>query len=155
MDKFLKLKDGKKLAVKFSPRGMARFQRETKFTMGYFIQAVEKMMPLAGFKTTGNLAEDVHTVGTGMNIIGFEELRLMMFAGCPEIESLDQADELLDELEEGLFQNISVLIMAFTDFLNGNLQAGEVETESEDEKGNPTQPKNSKKPGKEAVKPAG
>ena len=137
MDKYLKLKGDKKLEVRFTPRTMARFQRETKLSMGYFVQAVQL---LSGFVNAENMTMDDQA--KALNTIGFDDLKKMILAGCPAVESLDKADETLDELEDGFFQNVAILIEAFTVFLNGNLvQKPEVEAEV-----NPTQKPKPKKP---------
>jgi len=143
MEKYLKLKDDKTLGVKFTPRTMARFQKATKLSMGYFMQMVQI---LSGFIKAKEMTLDDQA--KALNAIGYEDLKLMMLAGCPEVETLEQSDLLLDELEESIFVNIAMLIEAFSIFMNGNiLQEAEA-------KPNPTQPKKPKKPEKKATNPA-
>ena len=146
MEKFLKLKGDKKLEVRFTPRTMARFQRDTKLSMGYFVQAVQL---LSGFVNAEKMTMDDQA--KALNTIGFDDLRKMILAGCPEVESLDKADEILDELDDGFFQNIAVLIEAFTEFLNGNL----LEKPGAKADINPTPKPKPKKPIPEAEKKAG
>jgi len=143
MEKYLKLQGDKKLEVRFTPRTMARFQRSTKKSMGYFMQLVQI---LSGFIKANEMTPADQA--KALNAIGYEDLKLMILAGCPEVKTLDEADLLLDELEESIFVNIAMLIEAFSIFMNGNVLQ-EAET-----KPNPTQPKKPKKQKGKATNPA-
>ena len=143
MEKYLKLQGDKKLEVKFTPRTMARFQRATKKSMGYFMQMVQV---LSGFIKANEMTPADQA--KALNAIGYEDLKLMILAGCLEVKTLDEADMLLDELEDSIFVNIGVLIEAFTVFMNGNVLQGVLKTPD------PTQPKKPKKQKEKATNPA-
>ena len=145
MEKYLKLQGDKKLEVKFTPRTMSRFSRETKLSMGYFMGFIQTMQ---NFSTDGKKMTQDDQI-RALNSIGYSDLQTMMFAGCPSLKTMDAADELLDDLEGSLFENIAVLIESFTEFMDGKiLPAGVLKTL------NPTQPKKPKKQKEKATNPA-
>ena len=127
MDNCLKLKDKKTLEVKFTPRTMARFQAETKFGTGYFMNTFAQLQDLLSPVIKGGELTQEAQIGV-LNLVGFNDVKYMIFAGCAEVETLQRADEILDELEGGLFQNLQILILGFTKFMNGDL-LGVVEEE--------------------------
>jgi len=120
MDSVLKLKDGKTLAVKFTPRTMARFQAETRLITGYFLgifqRLNEQFQPvIRGDELTPEMQVNI------LSLLGFDDLKKMIYAGCPDVKTLAEADEILDQLADGLFQNLPVMVTAFGEFMNGSL----------------------------------
>jgi hypothetical protein len=145
MERYLKLTENRKLEIKFTPKSMARFQRITKMSMGYFVGLVRS---LEKFIKANQMTPEDQAIA--LNSVGYNDLEMMMLAGCPEIKTLDDADNIVDDLEDGLFQNIGKLIEGFAEFMNGNILAVP-EKEAED-KPNPTEPKPKQKKPLEEVK---
>lgn len=149
MDSFLKLKDGKTLQIKFTPRTMARFQAETRLTTGYFLGMFQRLNDqfqpvIRGDELTPEMQVNI------LSLLGFDDLKKMIYAGCLEVKSMAEADEILDQLEDGLFQNLPILVTAFGEFMNGSL-IGKREPE---ETPVPLPKKKPEKPSKEAENPA-
>lgn len=113
MGNSLKLKDGKELEIKFTPRTMARLQAETGKTVSYFLGIGQHAAPYAG-RNDLTAQEQI----AFMERLGFEDLKFMIFAGCPEVDSLNRADEILDELEDSFVEAVVNLMLEFVEFMN-------------------------------------
>src|SRR4030042_6353865 len=98
MDNILKLKTGGELKIKFTPRTVARFQRSTSLTLGDLIGLLNDLSPYL----KSNLTSD--EVVAALKIVGYEDLARFIYAGCAELESVEAAENLLDDLELDFFR---------------------------------------------------
>lgn len=140
MATIIKYNNGQEASIRFTPMLMARLTRETGKTFGDMLRILNKVELIRNEQiATGKFSNE--SIISLASEVGFDDLAWLIFAGCAELESLSQAEEIAFNLDDSFYEVLGWLVVECTAFMSSKMLP-KAQPKKAAGKGNPTRGKN-------------